>query len=121
MEIKIRYYYSNGQYWFSREFSLTEVENGYPYEVLSDSPLYRDYKFKDHVLFSGLKDKQEVEIYENDIVEIRHLGKLEKVKIIFHQGMFCFKWKDGYVNSYMINSENCRVVGNTYENSDLLK
>ena len=42
--ILIRYTYSNNINTFKKVFTLEEVEGGYQFDEISDSPLLRDYK-----------------------------------------------------------------------------
>jgi uncharacterized phage protein (TIGR01671 family) len=79
--------------------------------------------------YTGLKDKNGVEIYEGDILEvcngsINNKGWLQKypVEYVLNSGfnmcMFCWDKKG---NDRMDSTHYCEVIGNIYENPELLK
>jgi hypothetical protein len=70
------------------------------------------------MLWTGLKDKMNMDIWEGDIVECYYKGKNERSEIVFTDGLFCLKWKDGYINKYQLNPSNYKIVGNIYEMPD---
>lgn len=64
--------------------------------------------------YTGLKDKNGIEIYEGDIVEWRNK---HWYKVYFENG--CYK-ADGYeLESYA--KEEIKIIGNIYENPELLE
>ena len=66
--------------------------------------------------YTGLKDKNGVEIYEGDILnDYSELGK-----VIFDEGCFRVCWQ-GIIEDLFENCNNYEVVGNIYENSTLLE
>lgn len=71
--------------------------------------------------FTGLKDKNGKEIYEGDIVEFD--STIMECKWLNGFSRFCFYqkgWKETHDVS-IENTEKCNVIGNIYENSELIK
>lgn len=63
--------------------------------------------------YTGLKDKKWIGIYEGDIVcEYLNNGKIKNYTEI--------KWKDWWFFPLTLYALECEVVGNIYENPDLL-
>jgi uncharacterized phage protein (TIGR01671 family) len=71
------------------------------------------YKDSDWILeqYTGLKDKNGVEIYEGDIIELQY-NRLGKRKVIFEKGSY-------NISDCCLN--RCEIVGNIQENPELLK
>jgi len=69
--------------------------------------------------FIGLLDSNGKEIYESDLVELEN-GEKWEIYWADGVGAFRLKWKeDDYED--MLSPEEMEVIGNIYENKDLLK
>lgn len=86
-----------------REFENGETHNG---AVLMQS--------------TGLKDKDGKDIYDGDIVHAYSEGARLIGVIEYFDNAYCIKDKNGIYNSLWTNAEQYEIVGNIYENPELL-
>lgn len=70
--------------------------------------------------YTGLKDKNGKEIYEGDIVKADFFEKQVVGKISYGMGCFCIT-NSGVSDNQLFIFNNYEVIGNIYENPELLK
>lgn len=123
-QVKYRLWCNNKKEWEKDAWHLT------PDGRIIDSNRQIEMKSETHFLnqFTGLLDKQGVEIYEGDVVAY-DLGfddeKHENYKIVFDNkqcAYFMFPLNDkSRLRHFTYSAKNdCEVIGNIYENSELL-
>lgn len=81
-----------------------------------------DFKYATLLQYTGLKDKKGKEIYEGDIC-INVTADSKFGVVYFEDGMFIFRADNGdFIHHYISTiSNNCVIIGNIYENPELLK
>jgi uncharacterized phage protein (TIGR01671 family) len=76
--------------------------------------------------YTNLKDKNGTKIFEGDIVDVlydvNYIGvaaeRIGVFEVVFHNG--CFMKQKGGVRYHFIPSDECTVIGNIYDNPELL-
>ncbi len=127
-EIKFRALveYPNGE----KEWLFYTSKTG---KIISD--LYVSEKVRrviiDDLQFTGLKDKNGKEIYEGDIFQVINGTNMMQGEIYFEDGSFRMKYgyqcpgerREDYFLSIAIGEDSSRldVIGNKFENPELLK
>lgn len=74
--------------------------------------------------FTGIVDKNGVEVYEGDIVRKRTRLGMKNCLVTFEAGSFCCGWGYGsstVLHPYLLNDSHIQAVGNKYDNPDLLE
>lgn len=123
-EVKFRYTYSDGKSLFHKIFTLDEIEQGLPFDVLCDSPLLQSYKCIAKSQHTGLQDKNGVEIYEDDVIKfISRFDDSKKMGTVRYwacDAAFLIKCKRE-IFFLFYDALNREVLGNIYENPKLLQ
>lgn len=132
-DIKFRAWDKKKNNWFDDEGSLYielngNINFGWNGEVMDD--------YTDRVIllqYTGLKDKNGIEIYEGDIVKASSTGIWGKFQVKWRQdGSPCWimypAWKSGItwslhgtLNDKSEYQDDVEVIGNIYENPELLE
>jgi len=83
---------------------------------------FADLKYIELMQYTGLKDKNNKEIYEGDILLDRNNKK--PYKVIFKNGSFRAEFEGDFEEHSFdlidVVAQGCEVVGNIYENPELL-
>lgn len=113
--------WEDGRWWYAKPGGVMGEFDKYQFPISHDS--------KDQC--AELKDKNGKEIYEGDIVQqrlpnwIKGEGEFVNTEeVIFDEGEFCGRRPDGYISHINIKfyiKVGFEVIGNIYENPELLK
>lgn len=124
-EIKFRVWDNMGKIMIGIEQWLAIELSGAIDVLTADGTYYRANK-NGYILmqYTGLKDRNEKEIYEDDIVKDGYDEPLGRV--IFEEGCFVIEILDGrgythYPETRIMHFEECEIIGNIYENPELLE
>ena len=89
----------------------------WPLKALEDEETWKVMQF------TGLKDREGKEIWEGDIVQTdntKHIPRYTPMRVIEKSGCFVFDYSNGIYSIGAVEWCHIEVLGNIYENGDLL-
>lgn len=107
----------------SKEMFNVESINFQERKVYRDIVSYRKFNDIELMQYTGLKDKNEKEIYEGDIVKLRANHGIGVVKYYDEWGAFVVEYikpRPLAVLGMNYYKEDIEIIGNIYENPELL-
>ena len=96
--------------------------DGHHINQISDEPLWVVSESVGQ--FTGLYDKNRTEIYEGDILQVGDSNDFDYLEVRFVRGVFAFLWNGDLDNEFPSQAptqEWAEVIGNIYENPELIK
>ena len=95
------------------------------YDESCNTYRYLDFEDVEFMKNTGLKDKNREDIYEGDIVTVNGtwncIIKYKQSSCAFVLKSIDSRWSVGYFGNYDAIEEMLEVIGNVYENEELLK
>lgn len=107
----------------NKEMFNVEIMDFQERKLYKDSVSYCKFENIELMQYTGLKDKNNKEIYEGDILSNENDEK--SYKVIFENGSFIAEF-EGDFEEYSFDlidvvAQGCEVVGNIYENPEFIK
>ncbi len=117
-EIKFKYIYSDWKDILTNVFSLDEIANWDHFEYICNSPFLKEYRIIDRLQYTWLQDKNWKEIFDWDITNIWEVVWVDMCAW-FRINPSRKNTDTAFTESFM-NYDNIEVIGNIFENWDLL-